>query len=108
MERRQWSAGILPALWPPASRRHRGLNLNLVPKPHFLLGFAKVVLQLGRPMNFYTVLESAIQRKEIAIGFRLKSESNDPSRSYGVSVNPKKSEMITFSEGDKIIVLAED
>jgi hypothetical protein len=63
---------------------------------------------LGQPVNFYTVVTSAIQRDEVAIGYRLKDKANDPQESYGVRVNPPKSNSVTFSEGDKIIVLAEN
>ena len=34
--------------------------------------------------------------------------SDDKTRGYGVNVNPKKSEKHTFTENDKIVVLAED
>lgn len=63
---------------------------------------------LGQPLNFYTVLEAARQRNEVAIGYRLKSESESPSSSYGVHLNPHKPGLIQFSELDRIIVLAEN
>lgn len=62
----------------------------------------------GKPINFYTVLEAARRRNEVAIGYRIRSESGDPAKSYGVHVNPKKSDTITLSDGDKIIVLADE
>ena len=62
----------------------------------------------GKPMNFYTIMEAAAQRNETAIGYKIASLSNDSSKAYGVNCNPKKSETLTFSENDKIIVLAED
>jgi ion channel POLLUX/CASTOR len=62
----------------------------------------------GKPVNFYTLLEAASQRGETALGYRIQSESGNPDKAYGVAVNPKKSTMVTFSELDKIIVLAED
>jgi voltage-gated potassium channel Kch len=62
----------------------------------------------GKPMNFYTIMEAAAQRNETAIGYKIASLSNDSSKAYGVNCNPKKSESLTFSENDKIIVLAED
>lgn len=64
-------------------------------------------IALGQPVNFYTVLEAARRRGEIAIGYRVKSQANDAEKSYGVHVNPKKSESVTFAQGDKVIVLAE-
>jgi len=62
----------------------------------------------GKPVNFYTVVEAARRRGETAIGYRLIAESGDAARSYGVHTNPKKSESVTFTEGDKIIVVAEE
>ncbi|MEO5645172.1 MAG: potassium transporter TrkA [Bacteroidia bacterium] len=62
----------------------------------------------GKPMNFYTIIEAAAQRNETAIGYKIASLSNDASKAYGVNCNPKKSDSLTFSENDKIIVLAED
>jgi hypothetical protein len=63
---------------------------------------------LEREVNFYTVIESARKRGEIAIGYRLERYANDASRAYGVRVNPPKPEMIRFEPEDKIITLAED
>lgn len=65
-------------------------------------------VKAGTSLNFYTVLESAISKGETAIGYRIQSQAKDPSKAYGVVVNPSKSAKITFSESDKIIVLAED
>ena len=61
----------------------------------------------GTPVNFYTVVQAARQRGEVAIGYRLKSQARDAAKSYGVAVNPDKSNQVAFAEGDKIIVLAE-
>ena len=65
-------------------------------------------MTIGRPVNFYTVVESARRRGEIAIGYRIKAQSGDASKAYGVTVNPKKSKSVTFAEWDRIIVIAED
>ena len=62
---------------------------------------------LGAPVNFYTVIEAARRRGETAFGYRLKAQSGDADASYGVAVNPKKSQPITFAADDRIIVLAE-
>ena len=61
----------------------------------------------GTAVNFYTVLEAAQRRGEIAIGYRRVQDANDAAKYYGVVVNPKKSYNITFSAEDKIIVLAD-
>lgn len=60
------------------------------------------------PVNFYTVLESAALRNEVAIGYRICSLKEDAGSSYGVVVNPAKDRLVTFSDNDMIIVLAED
>ena len=62
----------------------------------------------GEPINFYTVVEAARRRGEIALGYRITSEANDSGKSYGVHTNPKKSSQVTFTTEDKIIVIAEN
>ncbi len=69
---------------------------------------AKNYVALGRPVNFYTVVEAARRRGEIAIGYRLEALGKDASQAYGVVVNPKKSAKVTFAENDRIVVVAED
>ena len=65
-------------------------------------------MELGRPVNVYTVVEAARRRGEIAIGYRREALSKDASQAYGVAVNPPKSDKVAFAEADRIIVLAED
>lgn len=67
---------------------------------------AQDYVRLGTPVNFYTVVEAARRRSEVAFGYRLKSQAHDAEKSYGVVVNPDKSNRVTFSEGDKVIVMA--
>ena len=62
----------------------------------------------GTSINFYTVTEAARRRGETPLGYRISAEANDAGRAYGVHTNPKKSEMVTFSPEDKIIVIAEN
>lgn len=62
----------------------------------------------GEKVNFYTVLESAKRKGQTAIGYRIASQSQDNSKAYGVVINPHKSNTVTFTEDDKMIVLAED
>jgi voltage-gated potassium channel Kch len=71
------------------------------------LKLAANYVHLGEPLNFYTVAEAARQRNEVAIGYRLLKHANDASKGYGVVVNPDKSDSITFSEWDRIVVLAD-
>lgn len=63
---------------------------------------------LDKAVNFYTLVEAARRRGEIAIGYRLAAQAQNPSAQYGVVVNPQKSKTVAFSELDRIIVVAED
>jgi voltage-gated potassium channel Kch len=65
-------------------------------------------VQTGKPVNYYTVVESARKKGEIALGYRTAADSRDAARSYGVTVNPNKSAVVTFEPDDRIIVLAGD
>lgn len=60
----------------------------------------------GRPVTVATVIEAARRLEEVAIGYRIRSESNDATLAYGVHVNPRKSATVTFEREDKVIVLA--
>ncbi len=64
-------------------------------------------IQLGKTTNFYTIVEAARRRNETAVGYRLHTHAYDPTHLYGVKLNPPKSNMMTFSEEDRIIVLAD-
>ncbi len=63
---------------------------------------------LETDVNFYTVLESARRKGEIAIGYRIASKSQDAEQMYGVKVNPDKTGSIAYQKADKIIVLADN
>jgi voltage-gated potassium channel Kch len=65
-------------------------------------------VQLGRPVNFYTVVEAARRRGEVAIGYRLQAQAGSAADSYGVKVNPDKAEKVAFAETDRVIVLADE
>jgi hypothetical protein len=69
---------------------------------------AEDYVKLGQPLNFYTVVEAARQRGQVAIGYRLQAEAANAARNYGVTLNPAKSGRLTFSAGDRIVVLAEE
>jgi ion channel POLLUX/CASTOR len=72
------------------------------------LKLASNYVALGQPLNFYTVVEAARRRGEVALGYRLRADANNPEKAYGVAVNPDKSKEVSFSEWDRIIVLAEN
>lgn len=65
-------------------------------------------VQLGQPIDFYTLVASAAERGETAIGYRIVALANKSDQGYGVKINPDKTKNVTFSAGDKLIVLAED
>jgi voltage-gated potassium channel Kch len=60
----------------------------------------------GRAVSVATIVEAARRLDEVAIGYRIRAESNDATRAYGVHVNPPKSAQVTFEAADKVIVLA--
>jgi voltage-gated potassium channel Kch len=64
-------------------------------------------LKITEPVDFYTILAAARERGETAIGYRIYKHSHEADKSYGVKINPVKSEPITFSPEDSLIVLAE-
>jgi voltage-gated potassium channel Kch len=66
----------------------------------------KDYLRLDKPVNFYTVVEAARLRGEVAFGYRQAQFANDPERNFGVVTNPNKSDLVQFTEKDRLIVLA--
>ena len=61
---------------------------------------------LGQPVDFYTVLEAARDRGEVALGYRQAARA-DSGADRGVELNPAKSTLVTFAEADRIIILAD-
>lgn len=79
-----------------------GSELYLKPASHYV--------QPEQPIHFYTVVEAARQRGEVAIGYRLMrgdANKDSPTSAFGVRLNPKKSDKVTFAASDKIVVLAQ-
>lgn len=74
-----------------------GVTIYLRPAPEYV--------QAGAEVDFYTLLEAARRRQEVAIGYRLKALAEDAAHNHGVRVNPAKAERIRLGEGDKLIVL---
>jgi ion channel POLLUX/CASTOR len=63
---------------------------------------------LGQQTTYWTLVDAARQRGEVAIGYRLAAKSSDASSGYGVAVNPPKNTQVTFGPEDRLIVIAED
>jgi voltage-gated potassium channel Kch len=61
---------------------------------------------LDTEVDFYTVALAALERNEVAIGYRKRDAADDARRLAGVKINPVKSEKIKFSGDDCIVVLA--
>jgi len=62
----------------------------------------------GVAVDFYTVVEAAKRKNHIAIGYRIEKLKDDPEKGYGITINPDKSAMVTFSNEDKLVVISED
>lgn len=61
----------------------------------------------GAEVDFYTVLEAARRRGETAIGYRIEEFAHSSDHGYGVTVNPRKTDRLSLTATDRIIVLAE-
>ncbi len=64
-------------------------------------------IEVGKPVNFYTICDAARKRNETAIGYRILSQSGNADQSYGVHTNPKKSDQVIFTADDRLIVISE-
>jgi voltage-gated potassium channel Kch len=58
------------------------------------------------PLNFYTVVESARARGEVAIGYRKRGNAGGATNGQGLRLNPAKSQTISLGVDDQLIVLA--
>jgi ion channel POLLUX/CASTOR len=68
---------------------------------------AEEYVAVGQWIDFATLIEAARARGETAIGYRV-IEFAQQAPSYGVRLNPAKTERFTLAPGDRVIVLAED
>ncbi len=71
----------------------------------FYMRDVKYYIKLNEEVNFYTLSKVANEKSEIAIGYRIKKE--EKLSHHGIYINPDKTDLIKFSIGDQIIVLAE-
>lgn len=69
---------------------------------------AENYVKLNTKVNFYTLVESARRKSQVAIGYKIAADAHDVSKGFGVVVNPDKNDIVEFSQEDKLIVLAED
>ncbi|HVF99941.1 MAG TPA: potassium transporter TrkA [Chloroflexia bacterium] len=61
----------------------------------------------GTTVDFYAIVEAARRCGQVAMGYRLHADSDDPDKNYGVVLNPHKKQPVTLGLQDKVIVLAE-
>jgi voltage-gated potassium channel Kch len=64
-------------------------------------------IKIGEPVNFFTVVEAARGKGEVALGYRLSQDANDPAKFFGVVLNPEKSKEVIYSPTDRLVLLAE-
>jgi hypothetical protein len=64
-------------------------------------------VETGRAVSFYTVVEAARRRGEVAFGYRRAALAKDAANAYGVVINPRKPEKVTLAPADQVIVLAQ-
>ena len=64
---------------------------------------AQDYVELGKPMNFYTAVEAAEIKQQVFMGY-----SPAVGDSFEIVLNPQKDETISFKDGDRFIVLAEN
>ncbi|HVS84969.1 MAG TPA: hypothetical protein VHD91_05010 [Gaiellaceae bacterium] len=75
-----------------------GSELHVKPVERYVTGEA----------SFASIVEAAKRLGETAIGYRSHELRDDPSKSFGVTVNPPKSTRFAGAAGDRVILLAED
>ncbi len=73
---------------------------------HLQLKPAEDYLELGCPVNFYTVVESAKGSGHLVLGYCVETEAEEANKNFGVRLNPNKSARIKFVPGDRLIVVA--
>jgi len=76
--------------------------------PEIYLRPAEWYVELGQPVNFFTVAAGAAKRSETAIGYRDVTPEGLGDGRATIRINPAKSEERVYGPGDLIIVLAED
>lgn len=63
---------------------------------------------LPATVPFADILALVSQRDEICLGYRLGSGSHNPESHFGIKLNPDKNQNVTISQGDYLIVVAEN
>ena len=80
---------------------HDGAEIRLRPAVSYV--------KPGEPSSFAAAVSAAMGRGEVALGYRQVNGDGRPTgTTSGISLNPRKSDPVTFGERDQIIVLSAD
>ncbi len=60
-----------------------------------------------KSVNFYTLVEAALQKHQVAIGYQRAQFVHDRAQNFGIFLNPKKRDTVVFQPGDRLIVIIE-
>ncbi|MBN1434712.1 hypothetical protein JW921_08130 [Candidatus Fermentibacterales bacterium] len=69
---------------------------------------ATVYVEPGSATSFARIMQIALSRGEVAIGYRRAAYQMDLERSFGVALNPSRDEPLELAENDSIIVIARE
>lgn len=62
---------------------------------------------LGEEVNFYTMVESARRKDEVALGYWIGAHADELDQNFRIILNPNKSDVYRYQQGDQVIVLSE-
>jgi voltage-gated potassium channel Kch len=65
-------------------------------------------IDVAEKVNFYTLVEAARRQGQVAIGYRISAQARDETQTFGIHLNPHKSEMVRYCDKDSLIVIAEN
>jgi len=67
---------------------------------------ASAYVETHKDLTFYTLVEAAKTRNEIAIGWRKQADAENRERNFGIHLNPAKTSLLKLQPDDALIVLA--
>ncbi|MBN8587673.1 MAG: NAD-binding protein [Rhodothermia bacterium] len=67
---------------------------------------ASEYVETHKDLTFYTLVEAAKTRNEIAIGWRKQADAENRERNFGIYLNPVKTSLMKLQPDDALIVLA--
>lgn len=79
---------------------HDGSEIYIKPITNYLN------LSPGQTYSYHELVNAAIRRGETAIGYRIIAKQFDKDANYGLHLNPLKSDRLSFTDKDFLLVLA--